>query len=92
MVVKMVKNYMEILVDEIFQEVNIKYKVCDNKKCINDIKSVALNNLEPKYFTSAGSEGEKKAFLLDKQRRISVVASIIEAKKIICKNCRKNED
>ncbi|MFS8541124.1 MAG: late competence development ComFB family protein [Tissierellales bacterium] len=88
----MIKNYMEILVDEIFDEISKNYKICTNETCIDDIKSVALNNLQPQYFTSDVSESEKKAFLLDKQRRIAVMASIISAKETVCKNCKKNED
>lgn len=88
----MIKNYMEILVDEIFDEISRNYKICINETCIDDIKSVALNNLQPQYFTSDISESEKKAFLLDKQRRIAVMASIISAEKIVCKHCKKNED
>jgi competence protein ComFB len=88
----MIKNYMEILVDEIFDEIRTNYKICDNKTCIDDIKSVALNNLQPQYFTSTATDSEKMAFLLDKQRRITVMASIISAKETVCKNCKKNED
>ncbi len=88
----MLKNYMEILVDEIYDEISGNYKICNNEKCIHNIKAVALNNLQPKYFTTDASEAEKKAFLLDKQRRISVMASIIEAKKTVCDDCKKNED
>lgn len=88
----MIKNYMEILVDEIFNEINAKYKICDDQKCVEDIKSTALNELQPKYFTSSSDEAEKKAFLLDNQRRISVIASIIAAQKAMCSNCKKNED
>lgn len=88
----MIKNYMEILVDEVFSEINYKYKICDNKTCIDDIKSIALNNLQPKYFTSSATEAEKKAFLLDKQRRISAVASLVSAKQVVCGKCKKNEE
>ena len=56
---------------------------------MDDIKSIALNKLPPVYFLSGITEGEKKAFLLDRQRKITVLAKITEAVKIIAK---KHED
>ena len=84
----MLKNYMEILVDEVFNEVKNKYNICKYEDCANDIKSIALNNLPPVYFLSSVSEGEKKAFLLDRQRKISVLAKITEAVELVCKKCK----
>jgi len=83
---------MEILVDQVFDEISKNYEICNNESCIDDIKSIALNNLEPKYFTSKDSSSERVAFLLDKQRRITVTAAIIQAQKKVCKQCKKNED
>ena len=88
----MIKNYMEILVDEIFKETKISNKVCKNESCEHDIKVTALNNLPPVYFKYDVIAGEKKAFLLDRQRRISVLAKIIEATDIICSYCAKSEE
>lgn len=85
----MLKNYMEILVDEIVVELSSNLKWCHEEECMDDIKSMALNKLQPKYFLSYEDEAEKKAFLLDKQRRISVMAYVVDAREIICKNCKK---
>ncbi len=82
---KMLKNYMEILVDEVYSEVKNKYSICQCEKYTKDIKSIALNNLPPVYFLSNVSEGEKKAFLLDRQRKITVLAKITEAVEIVVK-------
>ncbi len=49
---KMLKNYMEILVDEVYSEVKNKYSICQCEKYTKDIKSIALNNLPPVYFLS----------------------------------------
>lgn len=81
------QNYMEVLVDEIFNEVKERYNICNNKNCENDIKATALNNLPPAYFLSSASEGEKKAFLLNRQRKITVLTKITEAVDIICGKC-----
>lgn len=83
----MIKNYMELLVDEIYNEVKILYGECNNPKCEHDIKSIALNNLAATYFSSDASEGEKKAFLLERQRRITVLAKVAEAADAVCLVC-----
>ncbi|MCF6462330.1 late competence development ComFB family protein [Clostridium sp. Cult1] len=83
----MIKNYMEILVDEIYEEVSHNYNHCKCKNYDEDIKSIALNNLPPVYFISTVSKAEKKAFLLDRQRRITVLAALTQAKEILCKKC-----
>ena len=84
----MLKNYMEVLVDEIYSEVQSIYKDCKTEKCVEDIKSVALNNLPPMYFSNNIDEGTKKAFLLERQRRITVLAKVPEAADIVCANCK----
>lgn len=76
---------MELLVDDILKEVKNDYKIECNGQ-IEDAKAIALNNLPPKYFLSSDSEGERKAFLLDRQRRISVLAKVIEAIELACHN------
>ncbi len=88
----MVKNYMELLVDEIFQEVKLIYDKCMDEGCIHDIKSMSLNNLPPIYFSYDTHASEKKAFLLDRQRRITVLAKIAESADIVCSRCNKNTD
>lgn len=83
----MIKNYMEIMVDEVYSEVKNEYNICKSKKCENDIKSVALNNLDPIYFLSSVSEGEKKAFLVNRQRKITVLTKLTEAVNVVCGDC-----
>ena len=83
----MIKNYMELLVDEIYNEVKSLYGDCNIDDCIHDIKSMALNNLPPVYFKYDASEGEKKAFLLQRQRRITVLTKVAEAADQVCSKC-----
>lgn len=80
----MVENYMELLVNEIYNEVKFLYEHLVDKNIEHDIKSMALNNLPTAYFTFDVSEGDKKAFLLDRQRRITVLAKVAEAADKIC--------
>lgn len=88
----MIKNYMELLVDEVYNEVKSLYGNCNINDCIHNIKSIALNNLAPVYFKYDASEAEKKAFLLQRQRRIAVLAKVAEAADSICSNCSLKKD
>lgn len=81
----MVKNYMEILVQEILDEVIDDYNICKCDECIDDIKSIALNNLTCAYFDSSVDDSKRKAFLLDRQNRIAVLAKVIDAMNIVSK-------
>lgn len=83
----MVKNYMEVLVDEIYNEVKEMYGNCTSEKCIHNIKSSALNNLPPAYFSHDTEPSEIKAFLLQRQRRIAVLAKVAEAADSVCGSC-----
>ena len=78
---------MEILVDEIYNEVDFNLNHCSTDDCIHNIKSLALNNLEPKYFLTTDEAGSKNNFLLNPQSRISVLAKLAEAVEIVCSNC-----
>ncbi|MBV1821364.1 late competence development ComFB family protein, partial [Coprococcus sp. MSK.21.13] len=49
----MIKNYMEVIVDDLFPTIVDEYMdICKCDKCIDDIKAIALNNLEPIYVVS----------------------------------------
>lgn len=83
----MIRNYMEILVDEIFEEVKHMYGDCLTESCVHDIKSMSLNNLAPIYFQYNADNSKKKAFLLNRQQRITVLAKIAESADIVCSTC-----
>lgn len=83
----MLQNYMELLVNKVYNEVKDEYNLCENSKCENDIKSMALNNLPPMYFLSNVSDGERAAFLIDRQRKISVLSQLTQAVDAICGQC-----
>lgn len=49
----MLKNYMEIVVDDILSDILRKKDLkCECKMCINDIKAITLNNLKPMYVST----------------------------------------
>lgn len=87
------QNYMEILVDEVFDEIKDKYVICKKEEHERDIKTIALNNLPPVYFLSSISPGEKQSFLVNRQQRITVLSKITEAIDLIClENENSNQD
>ena len=83
----MIKNYMEILVDEIYNEIKSSLDHCATDDCVHNIKSMALNNLTPKYFLTTDEAGSKNNFLLSPQGRISVLTQLIESSRLLCANC-----
>lgn len=74
---------MEVLVLEVLNEIKDDYNLDPSSEEFETIQSIALNNLPPSYFTDSTSNGIKKAFLLDRQRRISVLAKLAEAIEIV---------
>lgn len=49
----MMKNYMEIIVDDILQDMLTQRELkCDCERCIADIKAITLNSLQPMYVVS----------------------------------------
>lgn len=83
MVCLLLDNYMEVLVLEVLNEVKDDYGLDPSSDEFERIQAITLNNLPPAYFTDKSSSGVKKAFLLDRQRRISVLAKIAEAVEIV---------
>ncbi|MDR5658205.1 late competence development ComFB family protein [Serpentinicella sp. ANB-PHB4] len=51
-----VKNHMESVVERLLPVIVGKYDICQCERCMADIKAIALNYLEPKYFTSDDGE------------------------------------
>ncbi|QUH26653.1 late competence development ComFB family protein [Serpentinicella alkaliphila] len=49
-----VKNHMEDVVNFLMPNImkNFEGQLCQCERCIADIKALALNELEPRYFTS----------------------------------------
>lgn len=79
----LIKNYMEVLVLDVINELKKDYGLDENSMEFELIQTLALNNLPPKYFPPNASEGEKKSFLLDKQRHIMVMAAIARAVELV---------
>ena len=83
----MVINYAEILVKEVFDEFGKNYEVCKFENAEDDIINTVLNRMDPKYFLSTANEGEKKAYILNKQNRLQALIEITRAVEEVCKQC-----
>ncbi len=73
------QNYTEMLVREVMTEYLKHYGLDGDENRRNDVLATVLNKLPQKYFLSTNSEGEKKAFLLDKQLRMKALIEIAAA-------------
>lgn len=75
------KNYSEELVKDMLSKILEDYpNVCKCDKCIADIMTLSLNSVKPKYVsTEKGMIYTKALNEIDKQEKISMVASIIKA-------------
>ena len=78
------KNYMEVLVDEILPSMLLKEEeICKCEKCVLDIKAIALNRLPAKYIVSDIGEIYRRYDELGKQLEIDVVEAILRAIELV---------
>lgn len=76
----MLKNYMEIVVEEILPSVIQEHKLkCDCERCMEDIKAITLNGLKPMYVVSDKGILYTKLNELSNQFRADVVCSLMIA-------------
>ena len=88
----MVKNYMEIIVEDLLPTMLDKYKgICKCDRCIDDIKAIALNNLKPIYVVSEKGNIYAKSNELNIQFRTDVIKELTEAVDIVSKNTRHED-
>lgn len=85
----MVKNYIEVLVDEILKDSMKKDKsfvVCNCEECLDNIKAIALNNIKPFYVTC--KVGEVYGTYNNKvvQNRANIAVELSKAAEIVGKN------
>lgn len=76
----MLKNYMEIVVDEVFPSVIEEHELkCDCERCIADIKALTLNDLKPMYVVSEKGVLYTKLNELSNQFKADVWTSLMRA-------------
>lgn len=76
-----VKNRMEDVVNYLISSILNNYgeEVCQCDRCIADIKAIALNNLEPKYYATETGEVFYKVKEMSIQFETDVTKAIILA-------------
>jgi competence protein ComFB len=82
------KNYAELHVLEIMNNVLSDTNVCLCELCTADIAAIALNNIPPKYFVTEKGELFSKTNSLQPQYEIDIVAAITAAAAQVKKNPR----
>jgi len=87
-----VKNHMEDVVNYLMPSIleNYNEQICLCDRCKADIKAIALNFLEPKYFTSDTGEVFYKVKEMSIQFETDVTRAIILAIDKVKKNPRHN--
>lgn len=69
---KSIKNYIEVIVDNLLIIILNEYNnICTCKRCIDDIKSIILNNIKPFYF--ATEKGSTYAKLMNCNHNLSLL-------------------
>lgn len=85
----MLKNYMEDVVEYLLPDVLNEYdEICKCQKCIDDIKAVALNHLNPLYFTSQKGEVYNKLNGMEMQFEADALREITKAIEMVSKRSK----
>jgi competence protein ComFB len=89
--VKMIKNYMEYIVEENLPLIMDKYShICKCQKCIDDIKAIALNNLKPLYVVTEKGTIYSKSKELGIQFKTDIISELTQAIEVVSKNPQHN--
>ncbi len=84
------KNYMEVVVDDILNDMLADLKICKCQQCLQDLKAIILNELPPKYIVTAKGEMFMAVADLTKQYRVDVMTAIVKAEKLVSKRPHHN--
>lgn len=73
------KNYMETLVEQMFDTATENIDICKCGKCKLDIMAIALNSLQPRYAVTQQGSVYVKLNMLGQQFSTDVLSAIIKA-------------
>lgn len=83
----MVKNYTEVIVDEVMADLIRSEKdgffSCQCEDCLDCVRAIALNKLKPFYITCKVGEVFGKYKNMDYQQKSDVVVEVVRAKEIV---------
>lgn len=86
----MVKNYMETLVDQYLEELlhsDERYSgICTCEKCMDDIRAIALNHIQPFYITCKKGEIYGEFSMRVQQNKLDILREIVSAVETVSKN------
>lgn len=83
----MLKNYMEDMVGNSLSAIlGCSKDICTCPQCIDDIKAIALNNLQPLYFASTKGEIYNKLRVLETQFGTDITRELTKAIDIVREN------
>ena len=84
-----VVNVVELLVDEQFPVVMQRFPhACRCKRCLADIKALALNNIKPHYAATENGNLYERRNLMDVLVRVDVLRAMTEAATKVIENPR----
>jgi competence protein ComFB len=82
-----VTNIMESIVEEIFQTFQLNYALkCNCNQCKDDILSLTLNRIPPKYVSSSKGGVYVRTYFMNEQSRMDILKEIANAVTIVEKN------
>ncbi|MCG8484430.1 MAG: late competence development ComFB family protein [Clostridia bacterium] len=83
----MIRNYMECVVDNWMPKMLSEYDdICTCERCIEDIKAIALNGLNPAYVATRKGEVYAKINELQAQFSTDAIRELTKAIEIVSKN------
>lgn len=88
----MLQNYTEIIVDDVLSNMLRAQELeCQCEKCMDDIRAIALNNLEPKYVATERGILYSKLNEFSVQAKADVIRELTKAMEKVKENPRHNK-
>jgi len=81
------KNFMEDVVQEVFQDVkDLRPDVCTCNRCRDDVIALALSKLKGRYATTPEGEIFARVEQSDRQVRTDALLAVMQAVDVVSKN------
>ncbi|MEG0692616.1 MAG: late competence development ComFB family protein [Oscillospiraceae bacterium] len=91
----MVKNYTEVIVDYLINDLILNeeknFFACTCDACMDNIRAITLNALKPFYITCKVGEVFGDFQSKEIQNRVDVLTEVVRAKEIVAKNPHHGE-
>ena len=85
---KLYRNIMEDLVEEVFDDVKGKSGCCTCDQCRGDIVALALNQLQPQYAVTSAGASISKAANLRRQHMADIHAALMRSMQVVSESPR----